>query len=1606
MLIPCLILITNLSSGEGTKQLMPDSSGSKSCEILIANGNVGGNMRDPFALYNGDTNYRLHIRIKDFTKEKIFFGLGQSNGPYPPNSPVTWRIHKPNGTVVWTGTTPSTVGQVGYISYYSQAYAGPTRIDPNGYNALVYAPTVNGDYFMTFQVSNTQSRTYKQFDVTVIDTTTNTVVEGRVHTKAWQLTTNEIVPNHGYYGYLYVYSKDSLVTKFDPNAMEGMWFTVSCNESGCYPIGPGMPANQARKSTEGWHNYPEYEIFLNDPDSLIYPSGIFGQIVIPPPPTPIVSTISNCNNGTILFIFSVTGTGTVTISLELSSLGPPYIDRPLVQTVNTGQDTIIWDGLDGAVPAHVIPNGAQFPFTLTFINGLTHVPLWDVENNPNGFKVYLTRPTGTADPLFYWDDTGLNPNNGPIPSPSSNFIGCNSLTSTCHSWSGGDPGNNRTINTWYYISNTSTVPVTVIKKQMPGNLGGIIGQNQLCQGANAQYAVTTDPNTTQYCWTYPGGVDTTYTSTLNIFIPANAPTGPGQITVHGLNALCGAGPTSIKNITIEPVPDITNPPNYSICSGTSTAITLTSLPSGATFNWITPPPACSGNIQVCPPGSSSTTQINDLLSVIDLNPGTVMYFVTPVLGICTGTTRNINVTVSPVPNVIINSTTPTICSGQITNIQLSSTVPNTTFSWTASGSSPNVSGFASSGIGNIIETITNSGFTTETVTFAITPSANGCTPVNPTSYTVTVYPIPDLIINSTTPSICSGQSANIQLSSSVTGATFSWTTSASSPNLSGFPANGSGNIIFIITNSGTTVETVTFSITPSANGCSPSAPVNYIVTVYPNPVPSISGPATVCQGLTGSYTTDPNMTNYIWTTSAGGTIIIGSGTNAITVQWTIAGAQTVNVNYTDANGCTATSPTVHMITINPLPVPTITGPNSVCNNSVQTYSTENGMTGYAWNVSAGGTITGGSGTNSIMVHWTVSGTHTVSVNYSNANGCMAVDPVVYNVTIFALPVPTLSGPATMCLNNTGSYTTEPGMTSYLWTITGGTITSGSGTNTIQANWTSTGTQVLSVTYTDGNGCVPAAPTSYNVIINTLPLPTITGVASICVANSTIYITEAGMTSYTWGVSAGGTIIGGAGTNSVTVLWNTAGAQTVSVNYVVATGCTAQVPTVKNITVNPLPAPIITGSNPICEFSMQTYSTPNFAGHNYNWTVTGGIIQSGQGTFLIQVLWGAAGNATINVTETILATSCFASAPVFGVTITPYPLPANIITGSNAVCEASGNVIYSVPPILYATSYNWTYSGTGATIANNGNTISVNFSMGATSGILTVRGVNNCGSGTAANLAITVNPLPVVTFTSCNDPVTTTNAQPFRLKGGIPLGGVYAGAGVAAGIFNPGLAGPGNHVITYTYTNTWACTSNNTHTINVISSFGFVCGNNITDVRDNQQYPTVQIGSQCWAAANLNYGTAVPLSSVQRDNCIPEKYCFNDTPANCTNEGGLYQWDELMQFADASATQGLCAPGWHIPTENDWNILFAFFVNNGFAGSPIKNTGFSGFNAFLWGTGFENSSWSFNNFATMFWTSTMDGPVKAWAHGINSFDPSVSKYPNSRSNAYFVRCIKD
>jgi uncharacterized protein (TIGR02145 family) len=901
-------------------------------------------------------------------------------------------------------------------------------------------------------------------------------------------------------------------------------------------------------------------------------------------------------------------------------------------------------------------------------------------------------------------------------------------------------------------------------------------------------------------------------------------------------------------------------------------------------------------------------------------------------------------------------------------------------------------------------------------------NSNCLAPGPTTSLAITINPLP--VINPPSPNtICAGVATNINLTSVPASVNFSWISPVPtcSPNIVACPPGQvNSNVISDVLNlSNTSSGSVVYHIISTLNGCT-SAPQDFSLTVLPTPVPVIAGNASVCVGSTGViYSTLAGMTSYNWTISPGGTITAGSGTNSITVTWNTVGAQTVSVGYTDPNSCTSLSPTVYNVTVNSLPFPVIGGPVSVCDGSTgNIYTTLPGMSNYQWNVSAGGTITAGGGTDNITVTWTTPGSKTVSVNYNDLNGCTALAPSDYLVTVNPLPVPSVTGPASVCLNSSGTYITDAGMTNYLWTVSaGGSITSGGGTNSIDVLWSTTGAKTITVNYNDGNGCAANPPSIYNVTVDILPVPTVNGLTTICSGNSTTYTTEAGMSNYSWTVTAGGTITGGTGTNIITVLWNTAGLQTVNVNYSMGNGCTAALPTVYNVTVKPRPSVTNAANSTICSNTMTNISlAASLLFTTFTWTATpssGNVLGSfnSGGQVISQTLINTGFNLeTVDYAVTPSLNGCDGQVAHFIVTVDPVS-DAYFNPNGQTFCSGGTSSISILSHVAGAT-FTYTAAGSSGNISGFGpgiiNPIAqvlTNIGTGPETVTYTVTpSYNNC-PGTPNTVVVTVDPLPAVSFSICNDVVTTTAAQPIKLRGGLPIGGTYSGAGVIAGIFNPAI-GIGNHTITYSYPNTWGCSANATQVISVINTPPFLCDNPVTDIRDNKQYPTVKIGTQCWMAANLNYGNFIVSTQMQRDNCIFEKYCFNDNLANCTSYGGLYQWDELMQYDNAAAAQGFCPPGWHVPTENEWTTLFNFYISNGFAGAPLKYTGYSGFNAFLTGTRFNNVNWSFSNFAVMFWSSTIHGADKTWAHGMNTFNPSVSYYPSSRTHALSLRCIRD
>ncbi len=205
-----------------------------------------------------------------------------------------------------------------------------------------------------------------------------------------------------------------------------------------------------------------------------------------------------------------------------------------------------------------------------------------------------------------------------------------------------------------------------------------------------------------------------------------------------------------------------------------------------------------------------------------------------------------------------------------------------------------------------------------------------------------------------------------------------------------------------------------------------------------------------------------------------------------------------------------------------------------------------------------------------------------------------------------------------------------------------------------------------------------------------------------------------------------------------------------------------------------------------------------------------------------------------------------------------------------------------------------------------------------------------------------------------------------------------------------------------------------------------CGNKYLDDRNGQIYSTVQIGDQCWMVENINVGTRINGSITQPDNGVIEKYCYDNNESNCDLYGGLYQWDEAMQHVTGEGVQGVCPPGWHVPTDTEWCIL----ENRVDAGAVDCNaTGYRGTDAGYhlkytsgWNTsGNGDNSFGFAALAGGFcspeissgigdegqwWSSSISITNKSWRRFIAFNDNRVFRFENYQHYGFSVRCLKD
>lgn len=213
---------------------------------------------------------------------------------------------------------------------------------------------------------------------------------------------------------------------------------------------------------------------------------------------------------------------------------------------------------------------------------------------------------------------------------------------------------------------------------------------------------------------------------------------------------------------------------------------------------------------------------------------------------------------------------------------------------------------------------------------------------------------------------------------------------------------------------------------------------------------------------------------------------------------------------------------------------------------------------------------------------------------------------------------------------------------------------------------------------------------------------------------------------------------------------------------------------------------------------------------------------------------------------------------------------------------------------------------------------------------------------------------------------------------------------------------------------------------------------LLDSRDQQYYKTIAIGSQVWMAQNLNWGVLRSDSSTLQNGLV--KYCYNNQPASCDVEGGLYQWHAALALPDSCAQaqcshlitenhQGLCPEGWHIPSPAEWDLLATELGGDSIAGAKMKlnQTGDSLFDAPLYNDGNSSGFGAFpagiryfdGHFAyhggeirsgATFWELEEESStfyLNAFRRIMNNEGPALTRaYNHSKKDAFSIRCIQN
>ena len=889
---------------------------------------------------------------------------------------------------------------------------------------------------------------------------------------------------------------------------------------------------------------------------------------------------------------------------------------------------------------------------------------------------------------------------------------------------------------------SSFSPVIVSVNDLPsGTLSGfensgIANDMVICAGEPVEFIAT--PGYEQYNFRVNGGVvQAGVSNAFNTSLLANGDVVDVMVTGEGgciqlfnflaitVNALPSVNLTASENSGI--------PNNNAICAGDN--IIFTAGAGQANYQFL-----INGSIvQNGPSNTFATTSL--------LNGDEVSVSITALNG-CTALSSAIPVTVSDLPvgslviseNSGVNANDAIVCVGD--EVIFTATPGFSIYNFYVNGV------MVQNGASNVYST---SSLTNGASVVAEAFNAAGCSQVY-NSIAVVVNPLPTAVLTADENSgvandgiICPNETI-----------TFSATPGFSNYD---FIVNGvsmqSSPAATFITSSITATSTVKVEVT-NDNGC---RNVSNSVTVTVSPVPAGSLVAaensgiapndnSICIGGLVTFTATAGYAAYTFRINGSD---VQSGASNVFVSSSLNDGDVVSVMVIHSNGCSASFAGITINVYDYPTVPAITGITGLCAGSTSTLS--NGISGGTWssdNVSVA-TVDALTG----VVSGVAPGFANISYSVTNSNGCAT--SVSTNVEVFALPVPTLSGPNPFCPETISVYTTEPGQSNYAWTVTGGTILAGgsSNDNSITVDWNLPGVKSIFVNYTNANGC--AGATSTTVTGSTGIIPVLSGPNQVC--NNTagvVFTTQSGYENYEWAVS-GGVITSGGGVNDdfVTITWTTPGTGSVSVNFSNSFGCTAAAPTVRPVVVRALPTASISGSAQVCQNATPANITftgaAGVAPFTFTYQINGGAVQSVTTTsgnsVSVPVSTAATGTYVYTLVNVTGANGC-TQTQSGSATVVVNTLPTASVVGDLQVCKgATAEVTFTgsagTAPYTFTYNVNGGAPQTVTTVSGNSVAVSVNTSSAGsfTVALTHVSDANGCAQPASGSAVVTVNDLP-------------------------------------------------------------------------------------------------------------------------------------------------------------------------------------------------------------------------------------------------------------------------